>query len=599
MQAISENDRIDAEAVSFTEIRQRLHLYLIALWGRTFALEAAGLDVANGSRPRIRDGIVYLPASLDASGAVAPQAIYRAAAAHAAAHLVYSEPLDPTALKPRQQLLIGLIEDARIEYLAFRCFPGLRRLWLSLHPPEPSDPAPFPSLMWRLSRALLMLEQSSDGDFWIQKGVRLLLEQRHCMHDPALARDIGLRLAHDIGQMRLSMDEGSIPPMAPYRDDNCHLWYEQRTELDAAVTSEDALAAQRTGTQLQEAVAGRSVAFTPDRVAQAAGPSGYRIETVADGARLRYFQVAPQSTEADTFRYPEWFEAIGVERENWCAVHEYRPTRSDSRWAEAALASNARLLMRLRRVIGALRARHSARLRRQKTGDEIDIDAAVTARADMCAGREPDLRVHSSARTRREPPLAMSLLMDLSASVNSLDPSSGVPVLTLACNAVLLLAQSITELGSPLALAGFRSNGRHEISYLRVKGFGDPFDIAAKQRLAALEGKHSTRMGAAIRHAVTTLATQVAAHRLLLVVTDGEPADIDVFDQNHLTHDARHAVMDARRKGVHVFCVSLDAQAEPYVIRIFGAGCYLVLDSLKNLPDKLSRLLLRLVRQGF
>ncbi|MDA3875455.1 MAG: nitric oxide reductase activation protein NorD, partial [Halothiobacillus sp.] len=179
------------------------------------------------------------------------------------------------------------------------------------------------------------------------------------------------------------------------------------------------------------------------------------------------------------------------------------------------------------------------------------------------------------------------------------DPVSQRPILELAREAVLLLAETATDLGSALSLAGFYSQGRHQVDYLSVKGFDEPFDTSAKSRLAGLEGRYSTRMGAAIRHATESLLTQESHNRVMLIVTDGEPSDIDVFDPEHLLLDTRHAVIEARQRGVHIFCVSLDPGADRYVERIFGAGHYLVLDNLRHLPERLSRLFLRLVSKKF
>jgi len=115
-------------------------------------------------------------------------------------------------------------------------------------------------------------------------------------------------------------------------------------------------------------------------------------------------------------------------------------------------------------------------------------------------------------------------------------------------------------------------------------------------RLAALRGGFSTRMGAALRHARRWLRTQRAERKLLLLVTDGEPSDIDVHDRRYLLYDAKRAVDESRREGIHVHCLSVDPKADAYVERIFGARNYVVVDRLERLPEKLPLLYLRLAR---
>ena len=588
-----------ASAQSFEDVRHLLNLYLIALWGQSFAL--IGMSPASESKavcPSIDQTHIRLPSSLSRQGGVTARRVYIAAAVHAAAHRIYSQPLNPESLNARQRHLVELVEDARVEYLACSHFPGLRRLWLELHPPVSPDPTPFATLMWRLSRGLLALDHSADDDFLVRKAIALFQARMAEIEDSGTAREIGLRLAHDIGQMRLSMDEGSVPPMAVYRDDNQHLWQEEPPLPEETRAADQATEGVQSGARFEEATEGRQLAFTELPLTSSAAEAGYRIEEVTGDAQMTFFQTS-EDEETYPLRYPEWFARFGVERENWCAVHERNAAEGDMDWAPAVLAANRSLLANLRRVVGALRSRHRVLLRKQETGDELDLDAALRAMADIRNGQELDSRVFIRTRPQDDQVLALSLLLDLSESVNNPDPVSGRSILDLAREAVLLLAETATDLGSNLALAGFHSQGRHQVDYLSAKGFDEPFDAEAKSRLAGLEGRYSTRMGAAIRHATWSLLTQSAHNRVMLIVTDGEPSDIDVFDPEHLLMDARHAVIEARQRGVQIFCVSLDLGADRYVEHIFGAGHFLVLDNLRHLPERLSRLFLRLVSKKF
>ncbi len=110
------------------------------------------------------------------------------------------------------------------------------------------------------------------------------------------------------------------------------------------------------------------------------------------------------------------------------------------------------------------------------------------------------------------------------------------------------------------------------------------------------EGQLSTRMGAAIRHAGALLGQVRASRRLLIVITDGEPADIDVRDPFYLRHDARHAVETVRRAGVTPFCLTLDPSADAYAQRIFGIRNVQVLERVERLPERLPRLYATLTR---
>jgi hypothetical protein len=144
--------------------------------------------------------------------------------------------------------------------------------------------------------------------------------------------------------------------------------------------------------------------------------------------------------------------------------------------------------------------------------------------------------------------------------------------------------------GDPFAIHGFCSDGRHDVNYWRFKDFGQPYDGVVEARAwRAWTGQLSTRMGAAIRHASGVAQKRnAAAKKLLLVITDGEPADVDVRDPQYLRQDTKKAVEEAGRSGVVTYCMSLDPRADQYVRRIFGAhATIMVVDKVERLPEKL------------
>ena len=227
------------------------------------------------------------------------------------------------------------------------------------------------------------------------------------------------------------------------------------------------------------------------------------------------------------------------------------------------------------------------RRRRQTQGEDIDLDAAVQARVDRRAGGAPSPRVYVRTSRQRQD-LAVLLLLDLSASTG--------PLLALIRSAARLLARVLARTGADLVVHGFCSNGRHQVIYQRIKDRDDRWTQRHDRLLEGLVPRLSTRMGAALRHAGAKLDRVRRQHRLLLLLTDGEPSDIDAPDPAYLVHDAAHAVGEIRRRGQVVFALSLDRGADPYLRRIFGDGRYRVLDTLQSLPELLPHLYLRIAR---
>ncbi|MCE8469201.1 VWA domain-containing protein, partial [Rhodovulum sulfidophilum] len=262
---------------------------------------------------------------------------------------------------------------------------------------------------------------------------------------------------------------------------------------------------------------------------------------------------------------------------------------------ETILSENRKLTQRMRHLLDAMQPQGVQRIRRLEDGDEIDLNAATQALIDIRMGRQPDPRVMMrSVRKTRD--IAVMALLDLSESTN--DPVAGQDrtVLDLTRTATVLLAEAIAKVGDAFALHGFCSDGRHNVFYARYKDFDQPWGEVTKARLAGMEGHLSTRMGAAIRHAGAHLGKVAAAKKLMLVITDGAPSDIDERDPQYLRQDARAAVQEVAKTGVIPFCLTLDPRADRYVAQIFGQRNFLVLENIARLPERLPQLYAGLTR---
>ena len=292
--------------------------------------------------------------------------------------------------------------------------------------------------------------------------------------------------------------------------------------------------------------------------------------------------------------YPEWDLATQNYRPDWTAVYEALHPAGRAADIDRLLEKHAILARQLKRLLDLLKPQDRVRLRYQEDGSELDLDVAVRALVDLKSGHLPESRINISHRTDGRD-ISVLLLIDLSQSLNETLPGSSQTILDTAREAVALLGWAIDQLGDACAIAGFHSNTRHEVRYHHIKGFSEAWDDPVKARLAAVEAGWSTRMGAAIRHAGRMLAARRTEKRILLVLTDGEPADIDVSDPQHLIADTKKAVEELSTAGVTTFCLSLDPKADAYVGDIFGRN-WRVLDRIERLPEQLPMVYLNLTR---
>ena len=550
-----------------------------------FDVAPALLPVEHGlatRRPFISNLGLHLPEAGRALRGAHARRWYDAAALHAAAHLRHgAHKYERGSLKPIQMALLGVFEDARVEALAIHAMPGLRRLWLNFHIAEPAHGNTFVVLMLRLARALLD-PGHQDPHPWVVKARRLFLEateggQAPQRLAPATLRDMASRLGNDIGQMRRQFNHRDYVVEPAYRDDNAWLW----------LPPDDAQA--RLQTVADEAPLPPGPDADVDRHDDA-GETSPAPRPLASGGRPSELPALAK------WQYPEWDRLVGDYRSAWCTVIEDRPAPADPRPLQAAVDTHRALLLRLQRVLRAGHLRERVLLRAQPRGDALDIDAAVRSAIDRRAQHSPGQKVYQRM-ARRERDVAALVLLDSSTSTADPVPNrSGGSVLDLAREAALLTTLTLVQAGDRCAIDAFCSNGRHEVRYTQALGFDELLDTAALARLSGVKSRLSTRMGAALRHATLRLAQQPRHKRLLLFITDGEPHDIDIHDRRYLIEDARRAVLEAGRRGVAVFCVSLDPAADDYVRGIFGSANVRVLDRIASLPRILPAMVLRLTR---
>jgi nitric oxide reductase NorD protein len=101
---------------------------------------------------------------------------------------------------------------------------------------------------------------------------------------------------------------------------------------------------------------------------------------------------------------------------------------------------------------------------------------------------------------------------------------------------------------------------------------------------------------AAIRHATALLSREAAAQRLLLLLSDGRPNDVDLYAGRYGLEDTRQAFAEARVQGIHPFCLTVDREAPSYASRVFGDGAYAMLRHPERLPEVLVGVLRQLLR---
>jgi hypothetical protein len=539
----------------FADNERRLDLYLQGLWKTSslFVPYSLAYDVIRKPVPYYDDLGIHLPDVYDDLHDVPGIDRYRALLAHLCAHLRWSSPVIADNLSPFQRMAVEVFEDSRVEHLAMREYPGLSKLWKKLHPAPKEGACPegwsaIRHRLFMLSRAILDPDHAYSNPFILkyEKLFREMMGGRESSTEEMV--ELGVKfIAETRTQTDLAAKMYFEDTEVDYRDDNRLMW----------------------------------------RFIEEGDEEVYENKPTRRIEKKEMESLPPRL-------YPEWNQAGGHYLPDWVSVYEHLHPKGDPGRIDDLLAKHANLAKKIGKIIDLLKPQNRVRIRYQEDGSELDIDVAIRSLIDFKSGAQPDSRINMNHRHDGRS-IAVSLLLDLSASLADIPEGCSQSKLELSREAVSLLAWAVERIGDPLAIGGFHSDTRHEVRYLHIKGYGEHWGEEVKGRLSAMDAGFSTRMGAAIRHAGHYLSRQNAEKKLLLVLTDGEPADVDSSDPKHLIDDARVAVRELDMKGIYTYCISLDPAADEYVSDIFGTH-YTVIDDVASLPDRLPGLFMALTK---
>ena len=535
---------------------RKLSLYLRGLWQDEDMLipYSSVYDELRKPIPYYDKLGIRLPDVYDDACGVSGMDRYRAALSHIVGHRRWTTAIIADNLSPFQRMAAEFLEDSRVEHLTMREYPGMRRIFMALHPIPKEDAcdedkqSTVRHRLAMLSRAILDPEHQYKKPYISEYAHRFLSLLKNGEASTQEMADLAVAF---IAKTRLKSDNFADTyfkdTVIDYRDDNRQMWrfIEEGDEEEA---------------------------FDEPR----------KIEP---GEELK--GLPPR-------HYHEWDYKNQSYRPDWVSVYEGLHPQGNAADIDRLLEKHAGLAKRLKKMLELLKPQDKVRIRYQEEGSELDLDVAIRSLIDYKSGAQPDPRINMSHRNDGRS-IAVMLLLDLSESLNEKATGSEQTILELSQEAVSLLGWAVEKLGDPFAIAGFHSNTRHDVRYQHIKGYSERWDDEVKGRLAAMEASYSTRMGAAMRHAAHYLEKQQADKKLMLILTDGQPSDIDTKDGELLIADARQAVKELDRQGIYSYCINLDPKADEYVADIFGRQ-YTIVDNVAQLPVKLPELFISLTK---
>jgi nitric oxide reductase NorD protein len=322
-----------------------------------------------------------------------------------------------------------------------------------------------------------------------------------------------------------------------------------------------------------------------------------RDQQTSTASRLRFDLDLPPESDDDRvlgpgLPLPEWDYRKRILLPDHCRLQPMIAASAPKCALPPALRATAR---RLRRQFETL-VNDKTRVRGEEQGGDIDLDAYLQRQAEErnhTGLRRRGLYIDQRKHTRD---LACLLLADLSLSTDAW-VNDQARVIDVVRDALFLFSEALSATGDRFGLYGFSSRRRDHVRFHILKDFSETYSAAVRGRIQAIRPGYYTRMGAAIRQASVLLGRETAGQRLLLLLTDGKPNDLDVYEGRYGIEDTRMALLEARRQGLLPFCVTVDREAGSYLPHLFGPDTYIVVRDPAELPRQLPLLYARLTRQ--
>ena len=331
-----------------------------------------------------------------------------------------------------------------------------------------------------------------------------------------------------------------------------------------------------------------------------------------------------EALEPKTFVYDEWDFRANDYKPRWCIVKEKILDEGDPNFYNDSLRNYASLLAHIKRQFELIMPETWRKTYRLIDGEDIDLNSALEAWADLRMNVPPDEKIYWR-RNRVERDVAVVFLLDMSASTaeaidegrHSVDdrdaPDDPVEymvwlrrrreglvrrhykrIIDLERESCALLINALESIGDTYGIYGFSGYGRENVEFYVIKDIEEQFNDKIKRRIDKVTPLHATRMGSAIRHAITKLENQDAATKIMFLISDGRPQDRgysrEGVEKEYAVHDTHQALLEAKRKEINPFCLTVDKAGHDYLKTMCGDLNYEVLDDIWALPERLPML---------
>jgi nitric oxide reductase activation protein len=296
-------------------------------------------------------------------------------------------------------------------------------------------------------------------------------------------------------------------------------------------------------------------------------------------------EIEKESRFRRTVLYDEWDNTLEDYKKDWCRVREIDMPSTSLLFYDRTVQQNYGMVSLLRRHFGLLRPDRIKRIFREERGDDLDLDALIESVVERQAGVAPSDRVYIR-RDKKLRDVSVAFLVDMSFSTGE-ELSSGKRIIDVEREGLVMMAEALESIGDRWAVYGFSTERRDKVDFHVIRDFDEPFNDAVKMRFEGIKPMAQTRLGAAIRHANRLLGRQDSLIRLLILLSDGRPYDVDYGDVDYAVEDTKMALWEGRTRGINSYCITVDKKSRDYLSHMYGEANYTIIDNIDALPISL------------
>ena len=482
--------------------------------------------------------------------------------------------------------LMGIIEDARIEYMIFASYRGLRENFRHTRT-QLLQARPIPqSELERFMEALMWLSTDNEPSFWMEENMRqsinICRDKLHKVLHPNSSTLDSMEVAFEIYNL-LKEIFGPLNDMQYTSIKNL----EYRGVGISALTEEEPAS-----TDPYEHMLARFVPQCEESREEE------KKEERSDGMFQEQSYAIPDNWNVrGSYRYDEWDTVINDYKSGWCVVKEIEPSGDSGEYFEDSIKRYRNEIALIRRIFSTMKPESFHKLKGQTDGTEIDIDAFIEALMQKRCGAYQDDRFYVRW-DKRERDVATLFLVDVSASTSKKLDTGSQSIIDVEKDSLIIMSQALESIGDKYAIYAFSGHTRNDVEYYIIKEFNEELSDNVANRISLLEPVANTRLGPVIRHSIAKLEQVQASTKMIVLLSDGEPYDTchgeGAYEGRMAEEDTRVAIQEGNARNIHFFCITVDKDPGNYLDIIFSNVGYTIIDDAQVLPARLPALYKRL-----